>query len=175
MIPLYSLYTPSHRILKERFFEPTVPNDVELRLKYYENDGEGAIGSESFRRAVVKKVEVIVAAIQETWGEIFIWSDIDVQFFAPLGEWAIAATRQLDIVFQIDAPGPSLCNGFFFCRSNDDTLRLWEDTLQLMNEADDRAYDQECLRAILWGGRRMRWGHLPPLSIGGGTFTGALG
>jgi len=174
MIPLYSLYTPSHRILKERFFEPTLPDDVELRLQYYENDGNGFIGGASFQRAIVRKVEVILEAIRENWGRIFIWSDVDVQFFAPIRDWAIAATHELDMAFQIDAPGPSLCAGFFFCRGNEDTLRLWQDTLELTLHSNRGENDQDHLRAILWNGRRLRWGHLPPVFIGGGTFTRKL-
>ena len=173
MIPLYSLYTPSHQVLKERFFEPSLPNDVELRLHYFENEGDGLIGGPSFHRAVLRKVEVILGAIRENWGRVFVWSDIDVQFFAPLHDWVMAATHECDIVFQIDAPGPSLCDGFFFCRGNEDTLRLWQDTLDIMtatNSWDDQAH----VRAILWNGRPMRWGHLPPVFFGAGTSAGQL-
>jgi hypothetical protein len=174
MIPLYSLYTPSHRVLKERFFEPSVPKDVELRLHYFENEGDGFICSPSFQRAVVRKVEVILQAIRENWGEVFIWSDVDAQFFAPISEWVTEATRDLDLVFQVDAPGPALCDGFFFCRGNQDTLRLWQETLDFVQQPENRGDDQQYVRQALWNGRRMRWGHLPPTFIGGGTFTAQL-
>ena len=62
----------------------------------------------SWCRGVVRKVETILRAIRENWGRVFIWSDVDVQFFGPIGAWAEAATRELDIVFQVDAPGPAL-------------------------------------------------------------------
>jgi hypothetical protein len=172
MIPLYSCYTPSHRVLKERFFEPTIPADVELRLHFHDTEGDGHILSPSWCRGVEWKVETILGAIRENWGRVFIWSDVDAQFFGPLCAWAEAATRDFDIVFQVDAPGPALCNGFFFCRGNEETLRLWEETRAALREPVYQGNDQSYMRETLWAGRRMRWGHLPPLFIGGGTFTG---
>jgi hypothetical protein len=173
MIPLYSLYTPSHREIKERFFVPTVPADVDLRLTYFENEGEGWIHDPSFCRAIIRKCEIIVDAIRENWGKVFVWSDVDTQFFGPLTESVLHHTRELDLVFQIDAPGPCLCDGFFFCRGNEETLRLWEETLQFVREPDSRGDDQFFVRNQLWyGNRKVRWGHLPPAFIGGGTFTG---
>ena len=172
MIPLYTLYTPSHRQLKEQFFTPTLPPDVEPHIKYLENEGEGWIHDPSFCRAIIRKCEIIVGAIREHWGQPFIWSDVDAQFFGPLTEWVQRATRDLDLVFQIDAPGPCLCSGFFFCRGNDETLRLWEDALAFVRMPEARGDEQFFIRNQLWyGQRRVRWGHLPPAFIGGGTFT----
>jgi hypothetical protein len=173
MIPLYSLYTPSHRELKERFFMPTVPSDVDLRLTYFENEGEGWIHDPSFCRSIVRKCEIIVNAIRENWGKVFIWSDVDIQFFAPLSRWAPIATRDLDMVFQIDAPGPCLCTGFFFCRGNEDTLQVWEEALRFVSQPGTTEHEQFFMRNHLWYGHHpVRWGHLPPAFVGGGTFTG---
>lgn len=173
MIPLYTLYTPSHRQLLEQYFQPSLPSDVEPHLVYFENEGEGWIHDPSFCRAIIRKCETIVGAIRAHWGEVFIWSDVDVQFFGPMTEWVQRTTRDLDLVFQVDAPGPCLCSGFFFCRGNDDTLRLWEDALAFVRTADSRGDEQFYIRNQLWYGKRpVRWGHLPPAFIGGGTFTG---
>lgn len=173
MIPLYSLYTPSHRQLLEQYFQPTLPPDVEPHIIYFENEGEGWIQDASFVRAIVRKCEVIIQAIRENWGEVFLWSDVDAQFFGPMTEWAERATRELDLVFQIDAPGPCLCAGFFFCRGNDETLRLWQEALDFVRLPGSVGDDQFYVRHQLWYGKRaVRWGHLPPAFIGGGTFTG---
>ena len=173
MIPLYSLYTPSHRQLMEQYFTPSLPSDVEPRVFYFENEGEGWIQDASFVRAIVRKCEVIIQAIRENWGEVFIWSDVDAQFFGPQTEWVERTTRELDLVFQIDAPGPCLCAGFFFCRGNDETLRLWQEALDFVRLPGSVGDDQFYVRHQLWYGKRaVRWGHLPPAFIGGGTFTG---
>ena len=173
MIPLYSLYTPSHRQLQEQYFTPSLPPDVEPHLVYFENEGEGWIQDPSFCRAIVRKCEVIIGAIRENWGRTFIWSDVDAQFFGPMTEWVERTTRDLDLVFQVDAPGPCLCAGFFFCRGNDETLRLWEEALDFVQLPGSVGDDQLYVRNQLWSGqRRVRWGHLPPAFIGGGTFTG---
>ena len=52
MIPLYTLYTPSHRELKERYFTPTIPADVAPHIGYLENEGEKATIGFAGRRVI---------------------------------------------------------------------------------------------------------------------------
>ena len=170
MIKLYSLYTESHRGLKERFFDPTLPPDVELHMTFCDIPGEGRIQDPGWRRAIVRKVQVIVAAIKENWGKVFVYSDVDVQFFRPISESVAEAMRNDDLSFQIDAPGPCLCAGFFFCRGNETTLALWERISDGVCRAGED--DQAMLRKLVWQIPGLRWTCLPPVFCGGGTFTG---
>ncbi len=170
MIRLYSLYTPSHRVLKERFFCPTVPHDLELHLEYFENEGEGRILDPSWRRAVIRKVEVIIDAIVSHPGRVFVWSDVDAQFFAPVTEWVEPALANCDIAFQIDAPGSMLCNGFFFCRGTESTLQLWRRTLEGLRPPENAGDDQALVRRFVHDTPGLRWGLLPVAFCGGGTL-----
>lgn len=172
MITLYSMFTPSHRVLKERFFEPTVPPDLQLDLRFFENEGAGTIQDASWRRAILWKVDLILEAIETHWGGIFVFSDVDVQFFGSFAGWIDRTTAQHDLVFQTDAPGPALCTGFFFCRGNEHTRATWQRVRERVRVTEAREDDQASLRKIVWQMPNLRWTCLPPIFCGGGTLTG---
>lgn len=174
MIPLYSLWTPSHAPLKDRFFLPSVPKEFDLRLHFFDNPGAGFIHDQSFCRAIVRKVEVILQAIEENWGGIFVWSDVDTQFFRSIGDTAQSFAGDFDIVFQIDAPGPVICDGFFVCRAHEHARWLWQKTLEFVRTSESRGDDQLRVRQLLEAPAPMRVGFLPPTFMGGGTLTGSL-
>jgi hypothetical protein len=90
MIPLYSLFTPSHRVLKENYFMPTLPPDVELHLRYVESEGAGLIQDASWRRAIIWKVELILEALERHAGDVFAYTDVDVQFFGSFAESSLS-------------------------------------------------------------------------------------
>ena len=172
MLRIYSLYTPSHALLKERFFVPSLPKDLDLRLHYFDNPGEGLIHDASFCRAIIRKVELILQAIEENWGGLFVWCDIDAQFFGPIEDAVLKYADKRDIVFQVDAPGPALCDGLFACRGNDGTRWLWEETLRFVRTPESHGDDQLRVRELLGAPGKLKTGYLPPTFMGGGTFTG---
>jgi len=172
MIPLHTLYTPSHEPLFKQYFAPSVPADMELRMHFLENEGSGTFKQPDWHRAIIRKVEVIIEAIHEHWGGVFVWSDVDVQFFGPFSEWVTRTTRRHDLVFQVDAPGPGLCDGFFFCRANATTLAIWEDVLEFVRKPESKGDDQWRVQQLAAARTDTCIGYLPPLFMGGGTFTG---
>jgi hypothetical protein len=174
MIPLYSLFTPSHRVLKENYFMPTLPPDVDLHLRFVESEGAGFIQDESWRRAIIWKVELILEAIERHWNDVFAYSDVDAQFFGSFAEWFHRALARHDLVFQPDAPGPALCAGFFFCRANVATRALWQQVLQQVHATEAREDDQSVARRLVRQMPALRHACLPPIFYGGGTMTGRL-
>jgi hypothetical protein len=171
-IPLYSLFTPSHRVLKEGYFEPTLPPDVELDLRFIDMEGPGFIQDPSWRRAIICKVELILEALDRHLGDVFAYTDVDVQFF---GSFAAAFDRALshhDLIFQTDAPGPALCAGFFFCRANEITRAFWRQVLAEVRATEAREDDQQVARRLVWKAPGLRFACLPPVFFGGGTLTG---
>jgi hypothetical protein len=77
---------------------------------------------------------------------------------------------------QKNSPNGVLCTGFFACRGNEKTLRLWEDVKKMM-ESDSLSSDQISFnRCIRRNGHKnpynVIWAYLPSSFCGGGTFTG---
>ena len=171
-IPLWGLFTPSHRLLTERYFVPTLPPDVDLHLRYVESEGAGRIQDESWRRAILWKVELIVEAIERHAGGCFAYSDVDAQFFGSFAAWFHRALEHHDLAFQPDAPGPALCAGFFFCRANPITHAFWSEVLQQVRATDAREDDQSVAQRLAGQKAGLRSCCLPPIFYGGGTMTG---
>ena len=172
MIPLYSLYTPSHEPLMREYFLPSVPPDLKLHLFHFENPGAGYIRDPSFCRAIIRKVEIILQAIEENWGRTFVWSDVDVQFFRSFSEQVLL--DEADMAFQVDAPGPALCAGFFFCRAAERTKQVWLEVLEYVRDLRSGGDDQLRLRELVQSNKDLRIEFLPPTFMGGGTFTGKI-
>ena len=171
-IPLYCLFTPSHRVLKEQYFEPSLPSDVELHARFCGIEGAGVFHDPSWRQAITCKVEFILEVIEHHPGEAFAFSDVDVQFFGSFREWFHRSLIGHDLAFQIDAPGPALCTGFFFCRANEATRTFWQRVLQQVRATDGRDDDQASAQRFVWQIPGLRHACLPPIFCGGGTITG---
>ena len=172
---LYALYTPSHTVLKNEWFIPSIQDDFDLILEFHEQTcPSGTFMSGGWTRTTIKKVRLIVHAIQENWGKIFIFSDVDIQFFAPIQDHIERLMENKDIVIQKNSPNGQFCSGFFACRSNEKTLQLWQDALNLMinnQKISDQVALNHCLKKKenKYG---IVWVYLPNTFFGGGTLTG---
>src|SRR5579864_4047396 len=83
-IKLYALYTPSHEVLKNTYFLPSIQDDFEIILEECEQTCPTAnFLSEGWTQTTMRKVDLIIRAIQENWDSFFIFSDVDIQFFHP--------------------------------------------------------------------------------------------
>lgn len=143
-------------------------------------------GTRAFNQTMIAKVRLMIDAIHENWGQVFIYSDVDIQFFGLTEPLIDDAMQDLDVAAQRDAhpkisaaKNPQfsghLCAGFLACRANDQTLALWENILAYGLEHPDQ-HDQQALNVLLNGltSRRMpnrygvRWGFLPDAFFGPG-------
>lgn len=115
------------------------------------------------------KSATIIAAIQEHWGEVFVYSDVDVVFFAPTKAAILESIADKDIVCQRDDPLGSLCTGFFGIRANETTLQLWQAVRQSI-EREGR--DQVAFNRLARERTDLRAGYLPASFFGTGTFAG---
>jgi len=171
---LYALYTPSHTILKDKWFIPSIQDDFDLMIEFHEQTcPSGIYMSGGWTKTTIKKVRLIIHAVQENWGKIFIFSDVDIQFFAPIQDHIEKLMENKDMVIQKDSPNGVLCSGFFACRGNEKTLRLWQDGLNLMIN-DQNISDQKALNRCLKNKNEYNivWNYLPNTFFGGGTLTG---
>ena len=114
------------------------------------------------------KVDLILRAIQENWGEIFIYSDVDVQFFASVQEDIEALVRGCDMVIQKNSPWRGdVCPGFFAAVGNKRTEALWQDVRSQLLQQKDK-HDQDILNDVLIGNSH-------PLSVWMQRFRSVVG
>jgi hypothetical protein len=176
-VKLYAFYTPSHKILVDQWFLPSVQDDYEMVIEFHEQECEsGNFMDVGWLDAMHRKVDLIIRAIEENWGKIFIHSDIDIQFFKPTKAMIMALMQKKDLVIQRDSPQGGICAGFFACRGNDRTLKLWKDIKKRMLETMQSGkpeHDQKALSYFL----KLKpcpvvWDFLPVEFFNAGTLTG---
>lgn len=173
---LYAIYTPSHRVFKDKWFLPSIQDDFDLVIEFHKQICSSAsFMSSGWANTMIKKVELIIRAIEENWGKVFIYSDVDIQFFAPVQNKIEQLIKGKDIVFQKNNPAGKICAGFFACRGNEKTLQLWQDVHRYMinnKEISDQATLNKCLRGKNKNKYNVIWDYLPNIFFGGGTLTG---
>lgn len=178
-IKLYALCTPSHEILKDQFFLPSMQDDFDIIIESCGQTCRTAkFMSEGWTQTTGRKVDLIIRAIRENWGDIFVFSDVDIQFFAPIQDTILALMQDKDIIIQKNNPEGVLCTGFFVCRGNEKTLQLWTDVKQRMQtnqlQSDQISFNQCIKRHRKKNPYDIAWDYLPDTFFGGGTLTGRL-
>ncbi|MFA5008208.1 MAG: putative nucleotide-diphospho-sugar transferase [Candidatus Omnitrophota bacterium] len=149
---LYSFYTQSHRILKEEWFLNSLKDDYELIIEEYDQIVDrGDFMAEGWLKLMSKKIDLIMRAIKENDGEIFIVSDVDIQFFRPTKEAILKLIGNNDLLIQRDSPDGILCLGFFALRANSRTLALWQDISKLLGQ-DAHKHEQDILNDLMFTG-----------------------
>lgn len=173
---LYSFYTDSHAVFKDDWFLPSLKatnSDLEETVKYYGQECPSAEYLKSgWNQTMLRKVEMILEAIEENWNEIFIYADIDIQFFKPMKEIIEKEMEGYDMVVQKDRPDGLICAGFFACRANEKTKKLWQGIAAHMKSypADD---DQNTLNMLIYQPKfNINWKHFSADFLSGGTLTG---
>ena len=147
-LKIYSICTPSHRVFRDEWFLPSLCDPFPVEILDAESSGDGTIGNEGFNIIMLQKVRLILRAIEEQWGSWFIYSDVDVQFFRPLGPLAQKYLMANDICFQRDSPTGELCAGLFAACANDNVRRLWRNVEHHL-EKDLSRHDQTWLNTLL--------------------------
>jgi Nucleotide-diphospho-sugar transferase len=178
-IKLYAIYTPSHEILKDSYFLPSIQDDFELIIENVEQTCESAkFMSTGWTKTTMKKVDLIIRAIQENWDSLFIFSDVDIQFFAPVKDIILSLMKDNDIIIQKNCPDGVVCSGFFVCRGNEKTLQLWKDVKKVMkksSQSDQISLNQCIKRNSKKNPYNITWDYLPDIFFGAGTLTGYSG
>jgi hypothetical protein len=180
-IKMYTFFTPSHTVFKDKWFLPTLKDDgIELVMREYPQECEsGKVFTAGWQSAMLRKVDMIIEAIKDNWGMPIIYSDIDVQFLAENpSKHIIKILGDKDLVIQRDTPSGTVCAGFFACRANHKTLALFEGVRGSMI-ARNECSDQKTLNKLLRKGKdkernpyKIVWDYLPVEFLGGGTLTG---
>jgi MoaA/NifB/PqqE/SkfB family radical SAM enzyme len=166
---LIAIFSPSHQSLKDEWFLRTLKDDYEVCVYPCDVGGHGKYMQDDWRRVVLFKSARIIKAIEENWNDSFVYSDVDVIFFAPTKATILKSLADKDIVCQLDDPSGNLCTGFFGVRANEATLQLWQHVQQSV-EREGR--DQLAFNRLVREQRDLRAGYLPRSFFGTGTFSG---
>lgn len=188
---LYSLYTPSHKIFLDEWFLSSLQDDYELIIeKHNQESVSSAFMDSAWKECMFRKIDLIISAIKQNWDGSFIFSDVDIQFFGKTEKIILDIISKFDFVAQKDAgedinleicPDLSghLCTGFFICKGNERTIRLWEE-VKLYCLKDKSRHDQHGLNYFLNGFNSqskdnlfgIKWDYLPPEFYSPGPYLG---
>lgn len=144
---LLTCYTPSHKVFFDQFVLTNPPDGIELIVEMFPQEcPSGEFAEEGWNATTARKFEFLIRHMNEMKeGEIFTFSDVDVQFFDTLTEYAHRACSKVDIAFQNDYYGHA-CTGFFFCRNTEQTRHFFEHALLIIKDHRD---DQAAVNHIL--------------------------
>lgn len=175
-VPLYFISTPSHEILKNEWFLPSVLkcNEFELHeFSHKQTCQSGKFMEAGWKGTTLAKVDMIIQAIKENWGGIFVYSDVDIYFYQPMTEFLLEFIEDHDFIIQQDSPHGGMCTGFFMCRANEKMLRIWQEAKKIMQttaRSDQPAFNTAFSR--LGKKLKVRGAKLPINFYGGGAIVG---
>lgn len=171
-VTVYSFYTPSHAIFKDEWFIPTLnalKESCNVVIKFYPQEcAQAQWMRPGWTDTTLHKIELILEAIEKHWGDIFIYADIDIQFFAPFVADVLQRMEGLDLVFQRHNPQGVVCSGFFACRANQTTKDFFL-MVQSMMQKNKKMSDQPAINHQLKKHTDLAWDYLPDTFFGGGT------
>lgn len=162
-IKMYVFYTPSHEVLFERWFLPSIQDDFELVIERYDQQCQSAtFKQQGWHETMLKKVDLIIRGVKENWGRWFIHADVDIQFLAPIYKEIIPLLGDNDMLVQWLDSCNIACPGFLVCKGNASTLELWTEIKKRMID-DPRKNDQDYLNDIIQakGYSKIKWAPLP--------------
>lgn len=158
---LYTYCTESHVRCLNEFFLPSLDSigwdydDIEVLTA--PQDGEGGYFDDGFGMNIIIKLKLVLNAMKQNRGKLFLYSDVDVQFFKPFYQDIKDRLEEYDIVGQNNSE--QLSGGFFACRVTEKI----EDLFTKMNKDIYRFshvnWDQGALHYFR---RLVKWQLLPP-------------
>jgi hypothetical protein len=90
IMKLYTIYTDSHKNLYENYFLKTIPNEFEIiSTKVDQECATGEFYSDGWGKTCYRKVELFYKACLENMGGLFVYSDVDIQFFGKIKDTLI--------------------------------------------------------------------------------------
>lgn len=145
---LYTFFTESHASFLCDYFIPSLRDNFELHIDKKEQLSKSGVYMENgWIDTMYFKVDTILKGIEENIDheELFIHSDIDIQFFGPVEDAIVKASKNQDMVFQKGAR--SINNGFFVCRANAKNLQFWQDVKSFMKKHS--VHDEKASKTLL--------------------------
>ena len=148
---IYTTYSPSHRVFFEKYFQPTIPNELNLISEEFDQVCQtGEWYSDNWEEACRNKVEFFLKICKENMGKEFIFSDVDVQFFGDIKDQLLLELEDYDIACQSDGiannNNQAYCSGFFICKGNERTLSMFQSMVDEYKTEDQYTLNQHIHR-----------------------------
>ncbi len=138
MLTVHTFYTPSHKLLFDRYLYPSaIKNGFDVR-GYAHNDqlcDMAKFAQHGWRSTQLKKVEYYLNIFtRHSDQQVVVCSDADVQIIKPCSTELIKFLKNDDISFQENLDG-RICSGFFVARCNDKVIDFFQKVVtSLANE-----------------------------------------
>lgn len=126
-IKCYTVVSPSHRNLLDKYLLPSFPNNpnMELTIKYIQQlCPSGTFYTDGWHQTMHKKADCFIEGIDNLQeNELFMFIDNDIVIYKDFYDDILREMGDSDIVFQNDIGGG--CNtGFFIAKKNENVLNL---------------------------------------------------
>lgn len=152
-ITLYACCTPTSKATLETALPTSSLTEYTLVLKEYDK---------ALHMSMHYKIDLMLHAIQENWGGVFLLRDIESQGPPPPKKIVLKTLEHADIVVQRAHATDESSSGYIACRANKRTLQLWESIKHLVDEHPSTP-DQDYLHTLLQENKiaKLRWDYLP--------------
>jgi len=182
---MITFYTPSHTVLYDHYFLPSfnqskLNNYYQLQVAQFPQEcDQASYMASGWNSTMMRKVDLILETIKSHYGEIFVYADVDIQFFR--GFNANVFLKDHDIVFQRNQrKNKRVCAGFFIAKANEAVYNLWQSVKDQMLQ-DHKLDDQEPLNRALRDHNlrnhnlnlNLKWGLLANSFFNPALYTGA--
>jgi Nucleotide-diphospho-sugar transferase len=148
---VFCVVTPSHKILYERFFLPSLDTEsFELCSSFLDQEGNGDFLADDFKNCIRFKLTKIIESIQNSPDAIIVWSDIDLQFFG-LKPNHISSYFEPDFDFvaqRLNNRDPQVCGGFYAIRCSERTLKFFEQVEEI-TRSQTGGNEQDAINLVL--------------------------
>lgn len=114
----------THQLLMNGFFLPSIKHhepSANIDIKTIDQVCNGTFYSHGWHKAMEFKIDRYIEACRQTWGEYFIWADVDIEFYDKFIEYCVDFLGDADIAFQ-QSHKDDVCAGFFIAKSNSTNL-----------------------------------------------------
>jgi hypothetical protein len=128
---IHTAVADCYKVLIPEFKKNLYKIHPDIEVKYFKLDTKGSCNIPGWLSAMKQKLELIYECLcdDSDEDEIFMFCDLDVQFFAPFRAHIETALATNDIVFQNDYL--SFYTGFFACKKTDNIKELFRTAVTL--------------------------------------------
>lgn len=120
----YTIYSDSHEKLLLNYLLPSISSESLTIKKMDQYCETGSFYSKGWSHACYQKVLYFYDICKKEFNGVFLFTDVDVQFFLDPTEQLLLELEDYDIACQDDIN--QSCSGLFVCRSNIATLNMFE-------------------------------------------------